>query len=492
MSGLSIVGRDYYGVFPLKGKLLNVREASVKQRLGNEEINYLKQILGLKQECSYESDEDFSTLRYGRIMCLTDQDVDGSHIKGLLINFFHFTWPHLVQKENFITSMATPIVKAFKNKEVKIFYNLPEYEKWKQLPSSKGYKTKYYKGLGTSTSSEAKDYFHDIEDKLIRYFWDNTIEGMESEDSILLAFDKTKSDNRKEWLKNYDKDRILTYEQRQVSYGEFIHNDMIHFSNDDTSRSIPHIMDGLKPSQRKILYGSILRGLDKNEIKVAQLAGFVSDKAAYHHGEMSLTGAIVGMAQNYVGSNNINILKPNGQFGTRLQGGKDAASPRYIWTMLSDIIPTIFNKYDNMILNNQLEDGMSIEPEYYAPIIPMILVNGTEGIGTGFSTKIPNYNPVDIINNIIRFLDGEKYKSMRPYWNNFEGKVVKIDKNNYQSVGNYAIKNNKVIITELPIGEWTQNFKNFLEKQLDSEANRKERILMNYKDNNTDTKVYLN
>jgi len=121
----------------------------------------------------------------------------------------------------------------------------------------------------------------------------------------------------------------------------------------------------------------------------------------------------------------------------------------------------------------------------------MILVNGTEGIGTGFSTKIPNYNPIDIINNIIRFLDGEKYKSMRPYWNNFEGKVVKIDKNNYQSVGNYAIKNNKVIITELPIGEWTQNFKNFLEKQLDSEANRKERILMNYKDNNTDTKVYF-
>ena len=166
-------------------------------------------------------------------------------------------------------------------------------------------------------------------------------------------------------------------------------------------------MDGLKPSQRKILYGAFLRGLDKAEVKVAQLAGFVSDRAAYHHGEMSLTGAIIGMAQNFIGSNNINILKPNGQFGTRLQGGKDAASPRYIFTELTKLSQEIFKVSDTPILSHQKEDGIDIEPEFYAPIIPMILVNGAKGIGTGFSTNIPNFNPVDIINNLKRLLNGE-------------------------------------------------------------------------------------
>ena len=178
MAGLGIVGRDYYGVFPLKGKLLNVREASVQQRMKNDEINHLKQIIGLKQEYTYDSDEEISTLRYGKIICLTDQDVDGSHIKGLLMNFFHFVWPSLMKREGFITSLATPIVKAFKGKDIKTFYNLTEYEKWSESNESKSYKVKYYKGLGTSTSKEAKDYFVGIDDKLISYFCSSAVEGL--------------------------------------------------------------------------------------------------------------------------------------------------------------------------------------------------------------------------------------------------------------------------------------------------------------------------
>jgi DNA topoisomerase-2 len=308
---------------------------------------------------------------------------------------------------------------------------------------------------------------------------------------MTLAFDKSRADDRKAWLMKYDREEILTYEEREVSYTDFIHKDLKHFSNDDTQRSIPHIMDGLKPSQRKILYGAFLRGLDKTEVKVAQLAGFVSDKAAYHHGEASLNGAIIGMAQNYVGSNNINILKPNGQFGTRLQGGKDAASPRYTFTELSDLSTDIFRTVDNCVLNQQTEDGMDIEPEYYAPIIPMILVNGATGIGTGFSTKIPNFNPKDIITNLISLLDGGKLKNMKPYWNNFNGKVTKIDSNNFNVEGVYTIKKDKLIITELPVGEWTQNYKDFLEKTLDVEASKKSKTFINYKDNNTDEKVYF-
>jgi DNA topoisomerase-2 len=546
MAGLGIIGRDYFGVFPLKGKLLNVREATVKQLSDNEEINNLKQIVGLRIGINYLEDANFNQLRYGRILILTDQDVDGSHIKGLFMNFVHCTWPSLLQRKNFITSLSTPIVKAFKNKDVKIFYNLSEYENWKESDDAKGYKTKYYKGLGTSTSDEAKDYFVDIEDKLINYFWQNINKEINEEETndkindkendeendeenneendeeneelnkelnkeelnkektnkkeihpdnnaITLAFEKHRADDRKKWLMQYDKNEIIKYEDKKVSYSDFIHYDFKHFSIDDNKRSLPSILDGLKPSQRKILYGAFLRGLDKDEVKVAQLAGFVSDKAAYHHGEMSLNGAIIGMAQNFVGSNNINILKPNGQFGTILRGGKDAASPRYIWTKFEDLTTKIFMVDDEPILTKQYDDGMPIEPETYAPIIPMILINGTKGIGTGFSTTIPPFNPKDIVKSIRNKIKGKPIETLKPWWQGFTGSITD-NKNDmsfetsYTVSGTWKIKGNKLIITELPIGEWTSDYKEFLEKMLQE---KKDNPFKGYIDNNTDTKVYF-
>lgn len=543
MAGMGVVGKDYFGVFPLKGKLLNVREASAKVLSGNDEINHLKQIIGLKQNTDYSLEENFNQLRYGRVIILTDQDYDGSHIKGLVMNFFHVIWPELIKRENFITSLATPIVKLFKGKQTETFYNITEYEKFvenlKENNEIHLWKTKYYKGLGTSTSSEAKEYFHGIEDKLIKYFFQSTLENAikdtteenkddeekedndsnvdskddnqsesvienvvtnDDNDAILLAFDKSRSDDRKQWLKQYDKSRILTYEQKDISYSEFIHYDLIHFSNDDTSRSIPSVIDGFKPSQRKIYFGASLRGLDKVEVKVAQLAGFVSDKAAYHHGEMSLNGAIIGMAQDFIGSNNINVLKPNGQFGSRLRGGKDAASPRYIWTEFNQLTPHVFRKEDDPILKYQDEDGMRIEPDYYLPIIPIVLINGAEGIGTGFSTKCPQYNPIDIINIIMRKLDNEcnqeDYDNLIPWYSLFEGTIEQDEneKKTFNIKGNYEIKDNHLIISELPIGEWTTNYKEFLEKQLESETLKKNKSninFLNYTDNNTDKKVYF-
>jgi len=905
MAGLSVVGRDYFGVFPLKGKMLNVREATNIQLLNNEEIKCLKTIIGLKQGEDYTSEEKFNTLRYGHVLMLTDSDVDGSHIKGLFMNMIHSLWPSLIKRTDFIQSLHTPIVKATKGKEIISFYNLVEYDNWIQdTNNSKNYKIKYYKGLGTSTSLEAKEYFTDIHNKLITYLWENQNKEIkpdndddfdeelfkekpkhifslddededdinvdtcndseiyvpirDDDDALRLAFDKKRANDRKKWLKNYDKNNILKYEQKQIPYFDFIHYDLIHFSNEDIIRSIPSVIDGLKPSHRKILYGSILRGLDKDEIKVSQLAGFVSDRAAYHHGEMSLNGAIIGMAQDYVGSNNINILKPNGQFGclapetpilmwdgsikradaiiigdelvgddgmvrnvleitsgndnmykitteynqeytvnsehiitlyyknnnvikhkksnnlyylnyfdgksiksfsikynlnilnnihynkskiikqaayyhilkkqkfiknkynisniidikisdyielsnstkselfmisntsvinwkkqyvkidpyilgtwlgdnnhednvfknkhipkeylyndeetrlqllagfidtdgciksqnnnqrceislskrihsnliyeleylcktlgfsttiysstynkktkngeditmltlsimgehlykiptkvprkkifdyrnnricvynnymnftiekigmgpfngwsldgnerfllgnfivthnSRLRSGKDFASSRYIWTMLETLTPLIFNSQDTPLLNNLTDDGMPIEPEYYVPIIPMILVNGTEGIGTGFSTKIPPFNPIEIIDNLINMINNKPINEMYPWWQGYKGSITKINSTSFETKGCWEIKDNKLIITELPIGEATSNYKEFLEKMLiglpirNSGKNPdkkpktpKSNPFQSYIDNNTDTQVYF-
>ena len=528
ISGISAIpnGRNYYGVYPLRGKLLNVREASPAQLMGNEEISNLKQIMGLKHGEDYTDDAKFNQLRYGRIVVLTDADVDGSHIKGLLMNFIHSQWPSLIKRTNFITSLATPILKAFKGNETLSFYNVSEYNTWLDDDEShKNWKIKYYKGLGTSTAVEAREYFVDVEDKLINYSWLESSADEDSsdelpynkendEDAILLAFEKSRADDRKVWLQNYDKNNVLLYEEKEVRFSKFIHSDMIHFSNDDLSRSIPSLIDGLKPSQRKILYGAFLRGLDKTEVKVAQLAGFVSDKAAYHHGEASLTGAIVNMAQNYMGSNNINVLKPNGQFGSRLHNGADSASPRYIWTQLEALTSIIFNPSDDAILNKQVEDNEPIEPEFYAPIIPMILVNGTHGIGTGFSTKVPPYDPKEIIQNIKNKLNNKSMNDMDPWWAGFEGQIAKIDDQNYEIYGTWSINDNKLIVTELPVGESTFGYKQFLEKLLEGDiekkvvkpagkavkgkpaakpkpAAKKEDNFIGYKEANTDTKVYF-
>ena len=389
-AGLSVIGRDRYGVFPLRGKILNVKDATMQKISDNNEIGAIKKILGLEQNKKYK---DISELRYGSIMIMTDQDHDGSHIKGLIFNIFQSMWHELYEIPGFLTSMLTPIIKATNSKkEVIQFYNMSDYEKWSETINAKNgsWKIKYYKGLGTSDDNEAKEYFKNM--KKVTYMYDD-----KADEVIDLAFNKKRADDRKVWLQNYDKNNVLDYSKLNVDYKSFVDKDLIHFSNRDLQRSINHICDGLKESTRKIIYACFKRKLYTNEIKVAQLSGYVSEVSAYHHGENSLQQAIVGMAQIYVGTNNINLLCPNGQFGSRCQGGQDASSARYIFTLMSKLTRLIFKEEDNAILSYQDDDGQQIEPEYYVPVIPMILVNGGIGIGTGYSTNIPQYNPTDII-----------------------------------------------------------------------------------------------
>ena len=465
ISGISAIqnGRNYWGVYPLRGKLLNVREASTTQINSNQEITDIKKILGLKSGTQYNKD-NISELRYGAVMIMTDADEDGSHIKGLIINFFDYFFPTLLEVKGFLRILVTPLVKATRSDKVLNFSNLRAYKIWKdKTTDSHLWKIKYYKGLGTSTSKEAGEYFQSINS--------NTIDILDTQKNgtnpdIKLAFAKEKVNDRKVWLSNYNPENILQLEPPStITIKEFVHQELIHFSNYDNIRSIPSIADGLKPSQRKVLYACLKRNLF-SELKVAQLAAAVAEISAYHHGEQSLVATIINMAQNFVGSNNLNLLIPQGQFGTRLMGGKDHSSARYIYTMLESYVNKIFNKIDGELLEYLDDDGMQIEPKYYLPIIPMILINGAEGIGTGFSTFIPNYNPVDIIDWLINKLEGKTNKiNLIPYYKNFKGKIIKYDDTTWVSEGIIEIdeKKNELIIKELPLKMWTNDYKEWLE-----------------------------
>jgi len=510
VAGLSIIGRDKYGVFPLRGKILNVKDATLQKITDNNEITAIKKILGLEQNKKYT---DLSQLRYGSIMIMTDQDHDGSHIKGLIFNIFQSMWHELYEIPGFLTSMLTPIIKAtnIRGNEIIEFYNMSDYERWGETDIAKNgsWKIKYYKGLGTSNDQEAKEYFKNM--KKITYKYDKN-----ADEVIDLAFNKKRADDRKDWLANYDKDNVLDYTNLEVDFKTFVDKDLIHFSNRDLQRSINHICDGLKESTRKILFACFKRKLYTNEIKVAQLSGYVSEVSGYHHGENSLQQAIVGMAQIYVGTNNINLLSPNGQFGSRCQGGQDASSARYIFTLLSKLSKMIFKEEDNNILNYQDDDGQQIEPEFYIPVIPMVLVNGGIGIGTGYSTNIPQFNPTEIIGackficNAIKLADlnGDTDEGMEniyetidildiddlvPYYLGFNGTIKKTDNNSYISSGIYKwIDNQTVEITELPIGTWTEDYKDFLENMITNGLNNLKYIENHYTSKNVKFILHFN
>ena len=472
ISGLSREDRNTIGVYPMKGKMFNIRGESVSKISENKEIYEIKQILGLEHGKNYTLADVQSKLRYGKLLFMTDQDLDGSHIKGLGINMIDSEWKSLIDVPEFIGYMNTPILKASKGKEIKEFYNNGEYDSWKSgedVDPSK-WNIKYYKGLGTSTSKEFKEYF--AKKKIVNFKSTD-----KCRESIDMVFNKKRANDRKDWLSNYDRNAYLNTSKNDVTYEEFIYNDMIHFSKYDNDRSIPNLCDGLKISLRKILYSGFKKNL-KTEIKVAQFSGYVSEHSGYHHGEASLNGAIVGLAQNFVGSNNINLLHPSGQFGTRLQGGKDAASERYIFTYLNPLTRKIFSELDDPVLEYLADDGQIVEPVHYVPIIPMILVNGTKGIGTGFSTDIMCHNPIQIIN----YLEGKlkniseldlKTLLIEPYYKNFKGKIYPVDdtRKKYVIKGCYEmLGSDKIRITELPIGTWTQDYKEYLESLIDNKS----------------------
>ena len=488
MSGLSKNDRNCYGVFPLRGKLMNASDMSHAKLNNNAEIAAIKKILGLKTGYKYTTKEEVEKqLRYGSVMFMTDQDLDGAHIKGLGINLFNAQWPELLKVNSFLGFMNTPIIKAKKGSTTKSFYTEQEYKQWKTNNNNgKGWSIKYFKGLGTSTAKEFKEYFAN---KRIVTFKHS---GAECTDAVDKAFNKKRADDRKDWLRQYKQDTILDIKKKHISYKDYVDCELVHFSKYDCDRSIPNLVDGNKISQRKVLYACFKRNLVK-EIKVAQLAGYTSEHAAYHHGEQSLVGCIINCAQEFMGSNNINTLMPKGQFGTRIKGGKDSASERYIFTHLNPLTKYIYNPDDNAVLNYQDDDGFLVEPDYYVPTLPMIAINGAKGIGTGFSCDIPSHSTLDVIKYIQAKLNGKPLPEIAVYYEGFMGTIEKIKKDRYLIKGKYEIiGTDQIRVTELPVGTWTEDYKEFLESLIetkDCKKSKKTFIVKSYVDMSTDTDV---
>ncbi|GJW81298.1 DNA topoisomerase 2 [Tanacetum coccineum] len=460
--GLSAVGQVYYGMFPLRCQLPNVKRKSLEKLKKNTEIKNIKKILGLEDGKTYENVKE---LRYGHLMIMGDPDHAGSHFKRLLINFLHSFWPSLLKVPNFMLDFIPPIVKAF-NKEtndVLLFYTMPEYEAWKEKLGNDAteYKIKYYKRLEACDTEEVAEYFADLDNYTKNFFWDDD----EDDYAIERAFSEKKIRERRDWLRAHQAGADIDSKEKHIRYRDFINKGLILFSRADNQRSIPSVVDGFKPDQRKILFCAFRMPVIE-EIGVSDLSGYVYAHSADHHGEASLVGTIIGMAQNYVGSNNINLLQPIGLFGTRHMGGKDHdhADGTLLSTWLAPITQYLFHKDDELLLDYYKENGQSIEPAWFIPIIPMVLVNGSEGRGAGWSSFVPKYNPRDIIANLIHLLNGEAMVRMDPWYKGFNGAIVKTGDTRYIAKGLIEeIKSESALsITELPVRRWIREYEEFL------------------------------
>lgn len=414
-------GRDFIGLLPLKGKPLNVMNSDPTQYNENAEIRELKKMLGLREKVDYLIDDNYKTLRYGHLMILADADTDGKHILGLVLNFFHCRFPSLLAR-GYVKYLRTKILDVRKGKQVIKFYNTHDYEEWqKRTPNWKTWEHSYFKGLGTSEDEDIKDEFKSP--KVVQCFYDDI-----APKTMELAFHKKFSDERKDWIKNWIPDfGVETMEIQPIS--AFINHEFIQFSISDISRSIPRFMDGLKRVQRKIIWGSMKKWGEKAcspkaaKVKVGNLASYVSEKTEYHHGPKSLCDAIVNMVHDFAGSNNLPYFEANGQFGTRNMLGKDASEPRYTRTRPQWWWNCVFKKEDMPLLKLVIDEGKECEPVTFLPIIPLHIINGTNGIGTGHSTFIPNHDPMDICMWLKAKINGYKLPTVLPWYRGFRGTI---------------------------------------------------------------------
>jgi DNA topoisomerase II len=462
-------GRDYFGILALRGKVLNTRNATPTMIKNNKEITSIIQALGVCYDVDYTDPAARRSLRYGRVLILADADTDGIHITSLIINLFDTLFPTLLTGGSapFLYRMKTPIVKISAGRSAPSrFYTAVE-AKAAIDAAPKNAQIKYYKGLGTSSNEDIKASFGKV---VQHYLYDD-----EARVNLDKVFAKDNANLRKAWLANPASLDVDHADDAALPITEFIDQEHILFSLEDCKRSIPHLMDGLKESQRKILYACFSRSSES--VKVAQLAGYVAERTNYHHGEGCLFDTITKMAQDFCGSNNLPLLAKDGQFGSRQSNGKDAAHARYIYTKLSPWTRSLFPKEDDPLLHVQVEEGKTIEPEFYLPVLPVLLLNGVQGsIGTGWSSTIPSYNPKDCEAWVRARLRGEVAITPEPWVRDFTGTITRSGDCSYITAGIHtppSAPRAPHLISEIPLGMSIDKCKEHLEDLLEQHKIRK-------------------
>lgn len=465
---------NYFGCYPVGGKILNVRKSKFERTNSNEVLLNIEKILGLKVGSKNDS------LRYGKVVILKDADTDGAEIMGLIINFFHYQYPELL-KRPFLYEFMTPMIKLYvpnsqltrfefnhqeniiRNGSYSIvpFYNEQEFNHFKlRNPSINAFKTDYIKGLAGNEDFEVTHFFKQRSSNEIELFADDKLE-----ETIDVVYGKDSS-KRKNWMVDRT-ERFLDRDER-INISDFLNNDVLMFSFENCKRTIPSAIDGLKPSQRKVLW-TLLSSKHQNEFKkVFMLTGEVSSFAYYNHGDASMNETIIKMGQTFAGSNNINLVEPSGFFGSREYLGNDHGAARYIKCRLNKDVLKIFPTIDTKLLKKQFEDNVQIEPDYFIPIIPMVLVNGSIGIGTGYSSFVPMFSKDDIRDCVKNWLKTGYFEEPMPKINGFNG-IIKKNGDGYIIKGRMECiaKNDKYEdwrISEIPYDVSFADFENVLKE----------------------------
>ena len=493
---------DYIGGLALRGKFINVQTASKKEVNINEEVAILKRMMKLVTGVNYADPEMRKMLRYGKVVIMADQDDDGLHIRGLVLNFFYTFWPSLFDLK---AADGTPMIQAFNTavcitrigkKIDSIHFSNPGFKQyWETLDEKKKKKlyVKYYKGLGTHDIKDIALYRNDP--KYVHI----TLDGDELE-WMTLGFDKKNSDQRKEWITRdmpkpgevslSDPDsKEFTYEG-PLSLSLFVDEQLIIYHKMTLRRALPNMYDGFKEGPRKVFYGiSNEPKARKHPLNLEMLAGSIKSLTGYHHGAVSLYDTIIGMAQGFVGANNVPLLCNAGMYGSRKNGGDDAAAPRYIATAIEEVARSIFREEDEPLYTQSVEDSEKVEYQMYMPVVPIILINGAEGIASGYSTRIEKFNPDHLVERMVWWIDSDgtresldEFELLTPWYRGWTGTPEFLQRSStnkgyepwdpssdkkpiaWLSKGTLTEgKKGWWHITELPIGMWTYKLTEWLD-----------------------------
>lgn len=422
--------KDVWGTLPLRGKVINMINASVESKAKNREYEKIRKFLNFRTDLDYSLDENFRTLHYHKILLCTDADVDGIHISSLLMNLLNEQMKTLFSRPGFVSILRTPLLRLTKSGKPTInFYDQESYEAWmKEGASTAGYTIKYFKGLASSNDKNVEEDSKEFAKNNVVVVRDAA-----ADDSLSVAFDRLKTDLRKTWLKTYE--TFTAVQKQSVTVSRFIFGEFSKFMQYNLGRMLPSGRDGLKTSERKVIHTMFYKFASSSphqivktsgtSVKLAVFDSIASEHTNYHHGQNILGSVAAHMSQNFVGApyNNMPIFYGDGQFGSRESGPSVMGQFRYVFVEPSWWINYVFRKEDFKLLTPQYDEGEAIEPEFFLTVIPLLVVNGSLGIGSGYSTYLPPHNPKDVIAWLLARLQGETPETLTPWFRGFEGTV---------------------------------------------------------------------